>query len=293
MAHGSCLLSFAAAAAICAAAGAQTTRPAGGVGQPAELAELTITVWTCPEHPKLRQPDRGVCPLCEKALTKAEATVQGTPEAWGYAYPLETCPVSGQELGSMGPPVVWVHEGREVRFCCAGCVPKFEADPQKFLDKIDEAIIEQQLPWYPMTTCPISGEPLDDMGEPVNFVYHNRLVRFCCNGCKRKFKKDPALGVNIIDAAVLAAQGPDYPLTSCPISGETLGAMGEPVDYVIADRLVRFCCAGCVGPFHRAPAVHLAALNKAWAGHEDAGHDDDADDDHDDGHGGHDHDHDH
>lgn len=52
------------------------------------------------------------------------------------AYPLTTCVVSGEKLGEMGPPVVINYQGTEVRFCCNGCVKKFNADPAKYLVKL-------------------------------------------------------------------------------------------------------------------------------------------------------------
>lgn len=48
-------------------------------------------------------------------------------------YPLKVCIVAGHKLGKMGKPVVMVHKGQEVKFCCKGCVPKFQKDPEKFL----------------------------------------------------------------------------------------------------------------------------------------------------------------
>lgn len=54
-------------------------------------------------------------------------------------YPLKTCVVTGEGLGSMGNPHDVLHEGRLVRFCCKGCVKKFKADPEKYLKLIDEA----------------------------------------------------------------------------------------------------------------------------------------------------------
>ena len=48
-------------------------------------------------------------------------------------YPLDTCLVSGEELGSMGAPYVFVHEGQEIKMCCKKCLPKFNADPAKYL----------------------------------------------------------------------------------------------------------------------------------------------------------------
>jgi hypothetical protein len=51
-------------------------------------------------------------------------------------YPLDTCIVSGNTLGSMGKVVVKSHEGREIKFCCKPCVKKFDANPAKYLAKL-------------------------------------------------------------------------------------------------------------------------------------------------------------
>lgn len=51
-------------------------------------------------------------------------------------YPLKTCLVSGNTLGSMGDPVTKVYAGQEVKFCCKPCVKKFEANQSKYLAKL-------------------------------------------------------------------------------------------------------------------------------------------------------------
>jgi YHS domain-containing protein len=43
-----------------------------------------------------------------------------------------------------------------------------------------------------LTTCPVSGEKLDSMGNPYVFVYQGQEVKLCCSGCKKDFDKDPA-----------------------------------------------------------------------------------------------------
>ena len=48
------------------------------------------------------------------------------------------CPVSGEELGSMGDAVTVTHAGRTVQLCCKSCVKKFKADPEKYLAKLDD-----------------------------------------------------------------------------------------------------------------------------------------------------------
>jgi YHS domain-containing protein len=57
----------------------------------------------------------------------SEAETSVTP------YPLKTCLVSGEDLGSMGDPYVIIHEGQEIKFCCDNCEPKFKKDPAKYL----------------------------------------------------------------------------------------------------------------------------------------------------------------
>ena len=54
-------------------------------------------------------------------------------------YTLQTCVVSGEKLGSMGEPVVFVHEGQEIKLCCKECLKDFKADPAKYIKKIDDA----------------------------------------------------------------------------------------------------------------------------------------------------------
>ena len=54
-------------------------------------------------------------------------------------YPLDTCVVTDLDLDAMGGPVRHEHEGHTVFFCCDGCLPQFEDDPEKYLDKIEQA----------------------------------------------------------------------------------------------------------------------------------------------------------
>lgn len=45
------------------------------------------------------------------------------------------CPVSGEKVGEMGPPVTLDYQGKKVSFCCDSCVAKFQKDPAKYLAK--------------------------------------------------------------------------------------------------------------------------------------------------------------
>jgi hypothetical protein len=75
------------------------------------------------------------------------------------------------------------------------------------------------------------------------------------------------------DAAWLAKARADYPLKSCPVSGDKFEGgetMGPPREFIYReagkpDRLVRFCCKGCVKDFNKDPAKYLKIIDDAAA----------------------------
>lgn len=199
------------------------------------------------------------------AGANATATPQaGTPaKLLADPYPLTTCPVTGEELGGMGDPVIYNYKGREIRFCCQGCVKPFEKEPAKYIAEIDAQIIKDQLAHYPLDTCVVSEAKLGDMGEPVNMVWNNRLVRFCCSGCVKDFEADPTKYIKVLDAAVVKAQTADYPLDHCIVlTDEKIGGK-DTVDFVVANRLFRLCCQGCKDDIKADPAKYIQELDAA------------------------------
>jgi len=54
-------------------------------------------------------------------------------------YTLKTCIISGDKLGEMGDPFVYTYKGREIKFCCKGCLKDFNKAPEKYIKKIEEA----------------------------------------------------------------------------------------------------------------------------------------------------------
>jgi hypothetical protein len=51
-------------------------------------------------------------------------------------YPLTTCLVTGNDLGSMGDEKVIIYEGQTIKFCCAPCETRFRKNPAKYLPKL-------------------------------------------------------------------------------------------------------------------------------------------------------------
>jgi len=59
-----------------------------------------------------------------------------------------------------------------------------------------------------MTTCPVSGDKLGEMGKSYVFEYKGREVKLCCPDCKKDFEKDPAKYMKKIEAADKASAKP-------------------------------------------------------------------------------------
>ncbi|MSR29336.1 MAG: hypothetical protein EXS03_07170 [Phycisphaerales bacterium] len=127
-------------------------------------------------------------------------------------YPLMNCAVMTEDaLAKPGEPdadkikEIVVHN-ELVRLCCKGCVKKVKNDPAKILAAIDAAAIAAQSKAYPLVTCPISGEALDD--DAARIVISERLVKLCCMGCAEKARKDPLKVLAKLDAATAAKAAP-------------------------------------------------------------------------------------
>lgn len=136
------------------------------------------------------------------SLTFVRAADSSAKTAKPKPYTLKTCPVSDEKLGSMGDAYVHTYKGREIKFCCSGCLKDFNADPAKFIKKIDIAEAKAAgLKPYILDVCPVSDEKLGEMGEPVVLTHKGRQIKLCCDGCQKDFKADPAKFIAKIEAA--------------------------------------------------------------------------------------------
>lgn len=207
------------------------------------------------------------------AGTDADATVggDGAPTApatsrstGGPSYPwtLDICIVTGAKLGSMGDPIMKTYEGREIRFCCTACIAKFEADSAGYWKQADAKLVAQQRMHYPLEICIVTARPLG--ADVVDHIHANRLVRLADADAAKAFAADPARHLKALDARIIADQLAAYPLEKCPIGGP-LGSMGEPVNMVIMNRLVRLCCASCIDGVNLDPAKVMVLLDAGYA----------------------------
>jgi len=59
-----------------------------------------------------------------------------SPEDRAAAEKQKVCPVSGERLGLMGPPVKVTVKGKTVFLCCKNCEKAIKKDPDKYLAKL-------------------------------------------------------------------------------------------------------------------------------------------------------------
>ena len=78
-----------------------------------------------------------------------------------------------------------------------------------------------------------------------------------CPACRARFEGDYRLHFHL---------APPLLAKRDPVSGQPLGSMGEPYNYVFAGKLIRFCCAGCIPAFDANPSAVAAKVYGAASG---------------------------
>lgn len=96
---------------------------------------------------------------------------------------------------------------------------------------------------YPLATCVVSGHALDPK-KVVTSAAQGRTFQTCSEECGKKIAAAPEEFVQKLDAAIVAAQTPFYPLTTCPISNEKIEA-GKGKTKVVDGLMVQYCCTKC------------------------------------------------
>lgn len=74
--------------------------------------------------------------LADNQTNSASATPHSPPPKPDL---LATCPVSGDKLGEMGQPFVFVYKGQQVKLCCPDCKKDFDKNPGKYMKLIRAA----------------------------------------------------------------------------------------------------------------------------------------------------------
>lgn len=105
------------------------------------------------------------------------------------------CPISGQQLGSMGTPIK-VKVGEETVFlCCKGCLQK-QINPQHWATIHANFAQAQQI-------CPVMKHALPK--NPKWTIVEGQIVYVCCPPCTKKIAADPETYLRKIDELYTAS----------------------------------------------------------------------------------------
>lgn len=107
----------------------------------------------------------------------------------------------------------------------------------------DSNYIEQSDPSVAAEYCPVSGEKIE--GSGVVFKYLDTKVKFCCEGCEKSFKKNPAkyLKAGVID-----------PVCGMSETNSDITSVYDGVKYY-------FCSESCKKKFEKDPSKVLEKYN--------------------------------
>lgn len=145
----------------------------------------------------------------------------------------KVCPVGGE---AVDPSVFVMHNGQKVYFCCADCKEAFEANPDKYMEKLKASTEEGNTGVKLQTTCPISGHEIDKNSYVDK---DGQRIYTCCADCNKDVEANfDKYAKEMADKGITVA----HLQSVCPI-------MGNPIDKEvykdINGKRVYFCCASC------------------------------------------------
>ena len=103
--------------------------------------------------------------------------------------------------------------------------------------------------------CPVSGEKLGSMGDPLKIRIGEESVFLCCQGCARQPVKKEHWAT--IHKNIAKAQG------TCPVMGEDLPA--KPKFVVVEEQVVYVCCPPCTKTVAADPQRYLREIDALYA----------------------------
>lgn len=82
--------------------------------------------------------------LTSTALAAGEAVTDTTETMDTMDMGNKICPISGEAVGGkMGEPFVVEYKGHKINLCCEMCKKDFEKDPELYMQKIHEQMMEE------------------------------------------------------------------------------------------------------------------------------------------------------
>lgn len=150
----------------------------------------------------------------------------------------QICPVTKDGFDH-GEPIKLLVNGTPLFVCCEACIEEVKKDPQHFISLVTAPPAIEQKTIREIET-PIA------VGASAKASNRETLPQTA---------QRPRIAVSRVtesDRAAIVRQ------RICPVTGETLGAHGDPLRVAIGQQIVYLCCEACVGKLQVDPAFYLA-----------------------------------
>ena len=130
-------------------------------------------------------------------------------------------PVCGMAVDPRTAKHQSIHDGHPYFFCCGGCKSKFEADPDRYINKDQKnasCTCSASEAKIAAVTDPVCGMTVDPQAAKYRSNHDGRPYYFCSAGCKVKFERDPKHYLEPkVSAPVPVPEGAIY---TCPMDPE-------------------------------------------------------------------------
>lgn len=164
------------------------------------------------------------------------------------------CPVTGEDLRSMGGPVKAKVGNATVFLCCKGCLGR-QLNAQHWATvqtnlRFAHLALAQQI-------CPVTGKNLLSMGGPVPTQVGKQTAFLCCKGCINK-QVNPEFWEQVQTNLKTTQK-------LCPVRDVELGDEAVPV--VVKGRAIYVCCDSgyCIRKVEANPDKYLGKVDKLLA----------------------------
>lgn len=226
----------------------------------------------------------------DKQTTAKSSTAKS--EFKGKGDGVETCPVTGEPISSKDHKAEMF--GRTVYFCCADCMAEAKKAPAMYIKKTHKeqlAAIKGAKPTEHgdhhadakpaehdhsamaqdkaaggaikflgkgdgMTTCPVTGEPVN---KSKKYEVDGTEFYVCCDDCVETVKKNPAAYLKNYKPAKVAFLGKGDGIETCPVTGE---AVDKKLKHEVNGQTFYVCCDGCADTVKKNPAAYLKQATK-------------------------------
>jgi YHS domain-containing protein len=99
--------------------------------------------------------------------------------------------------------------------------------------------------------------------KPTPSILAIASIALLTASCGKKTETTVDMPASEVAAEATPATTDTYPLTTCVVSGEKLGDMGEPHVIVHEGTTVKFCCKACLKDFNEDPAKYITMIKEA------------------------------